>query len=643
MKIREKISNHFDFSILIIITVLFMPFFGTGLSIDPILMPQFLLWSVSIFILLVSFTIQLWRNSDSLDYSVLRRMIFPLFLGYLFFSSVSLIKAVNVTEGVYEVLKIFVSFVYLFIATILLSRNRNYYSILVKTVIVTATILSLIAIYQYFLYAFYESGVNVLYSITSTMAHKNLLSSALFLTLPFCLYALLTFYDYWKFISIVPAILILLNIFLLQTRSVWLGLFLSTVATIIVLGIFAKRLDISKRVFLKGFASIAIVLSVAILVFGCFYLKSNRIDSLTHRIQSIRHQNYPSNVEESPKERYQNYSSNIERILIWKKSAEAIKDSLIFGYGCGNWRIVHLSYGLDKMPKRVLTENVFFQRPHNDYIWVLFETGIFGFMFYMSLFVITFVYIFKIISHHSDRNHKLLSILIFFGIVGYMVDAFFCFPKERIFHSMFLMLMMAVIVSIYHQSFSHKKNVPSPFIFALITPSLALLLFAIAVGYIRLNAEIYTKRAYAARAAQNWPAVISEIDKGYSVFATLDPMSTPLQWYRGEADFLMNNVPQALEDYEKAYKAHPYHIHVLNNLATCYEMQGNHNEAIKYYNKALKLYPQFEQALINLGATYYNSGRYKEAYETLLRCNPNTKDARLKEYLKFVRKKLDKE
>ena len=80
--------------------------------------------------------------------------------------------------------------------------------------------------------------------------------------------------------------------------------------------------------------------------------------------------------------------------------------------------------------------------------------------------------------------------------------------------------------------------------FALAVPSLSLLLFAITVGYIRLNAEIHTKRALGARSAQNWPMVISEIDKGYSVFATLDPMSTPLQWYRGEANFLSNNIPQ---------------------------------------------------------------------------------------------------
>ncbi|MDD5327901.1 MAG: O-antigen ligase family protein [Phycisphaerae bacterium] len=490
-----------------------------------------------------------------------------------------------------------------------------------------AAILSLIALCQYFLYAFRKPGVEVLLLVSGTMAHKNLLSSALFLTLPFCLYVFFTANKYWKIISVIPIILGLLIILLVQSRSVWLALVLSTVATVIVAGFFRRKLQISKKAFLRGFLLIVILLVTVVLIFSFLYSKSDSIDFLAGRLESLTSAEHPL---------------NIERALMWKQSLMEVKDNLFLGYGPGNWRIGFPSYGLEDLTPRSF-KKVHLQRPHNDYIWVLFETGIFGFMFYMSLFVVTFFYIFKVIVRDPDRNHKLFSLFMFFGIVGYMIDASFCFPKERIFHSMFLLLMMAVIVSIYHQAFGCKKTVPRWFMSVLVVPSFALLLFAIAVGYIRLNAEIYTKRAYAARAAQNWPVVILEIDKGYSVFAALDPMSTPLQWYRGEANFLMNNVPQALIDYEKAYKAHPFHIHVLNNLATCYEMQGRHDQAIRYYNKALKIHPQFDETLINLGATYYNTGRYEQAYDTLLRCDPNTKDPRLGKYLEFCGKKLDKD
>lgn len=134
--------------------------------------------------------------------------------------------------------------------------------------------------------------------------------------------------------------------------------------------------------------------------------------------------------------------------------------------------------------------------------------------------------------------------------------------------------------------------------------------------------------------------VIAEIDKGYSQWATLDPMSTPLKWYSGEANFLMNNIPQALEDFKSAYKSHPYHIHVFNNLATCYEMSGDHDKAITHYNAALQIYPIFEDALVNLGAAYYNAGRYIEAHQTLLKCKKKNK--RAKQYLEAVEIKIKK-
>lgn len=173
-------------------------------------------------------------------------------------------------------------------------------------------------------------------------------------------------------------------------------------------------------------------------------------------------------------------------------------------------------------------------------------------------------------------------------------------------------------------------------------PALGLLLFALAIGHIRLNAEIHTRKALAARKAQNFPAVIAQIDKAYSKFATLDPTSTPLHWYKGEANFLLNNHPQALADFKNAYRAHPNHIHVLNNLATSHEIAKDHENAIRYYRRAIEISPKFEEALINLGATYYNSSRYEQAYQTLQRCDPNSKDPRVKQYLKAAKEKLEK-
>jgi tetratricopeptide (TPR) repeat protein len=402
-----------------------------------------------------------------------------------------------------------------------------------------------------------------------------------------------------------------------------------TIFALLLLCIFGKLSTTkeTKAYLSKWLIYILTVSVVAGAIFGCLYLKTKPTNSLVSRLDTIF---VPT------------YENNITRILMWKQTLELAQDNPICGVGAGNWKISFLSYGVGHFPGYGEFNELFYVRPENDYLWTLSEIGIFGFGFYLSIFGIIFWYIFKILNSQTDANNKLLSVLMFFGFVGYMAFSCFTFPKERIFHSMFLLLMMAVVISIYNRSFGKQGDISRLLMFVLAIPCLCLLLLAIYIGYARLSAEIHTKRALAARKAKAWPDVISEIDNGYSVFATLDPMSTPLKWYRGEANFLLNNIPEAFEDFKAAYKAHPYHIHVLNNLATCYEITDNHNLAINYYNKALEVKPQFQDALINLGAAYYNAGRYEESHETLLRCSRNKQTPRLQQYLKAVEKKLDK-
>jgi tetratricopeptide (TPR) repeat protein len=258
------------------------------------------------------------------------------------------------------------------------------------------------------------------------------------------------------------------------------------------------------------------------------------------------------------------------------------------------------------------------------------------------IFGLAFYYLSKILIHDPQNNKKLLALCMIFGMVGYVVFASFSYPMERIFHSVFLLIMLSITIATYSRLETERSCMPRPVVIGICCLIIAGLVFAMYNGVIRASAEIYTKRALAARANQNWPGVVAAIDKGYSDWATLDNASTPLAWYRGEANFLMNYIGQAHEDFEKAFKAHPYHIHVLNNLGTCFEMVDKHEEAIDCYEKALHIFPEFRDASINLGATYYNCGRYEQAKEVLDRQWRIQKSKRLEFYLEEVNKKLDR-
>ena len=615
---KAEFLDHLSYFILIGVSILFIPFFGSSSTLDPALLPRFVVWSVMVFVL---YSIKLWQTHiypDTTDFSIAKRLIFPIFFGYLLFALLSLFKAANIAEGVHELSKILLSLAFLFIATTTLLNNKRHTSILIKALIISALGLASIGIYQYF-----QTGTFL--TVAGTMANKNPYSASLFLMMPFTIYGVFALSKYWKPIATISTTVLLFLILSLQTRSVWVGLFVSTAVTTLFAGFCWKYIQLhnSKSYSLRKILTGSIIVIVILSLSSFFTLKTHSFDSFLKRIESIY----------TP-------SSNQWRFLVWEKTMTMVKDNPILGVGIGNWDIVIPSYGLENLPASTF-KGSYPQRPHNDYLWVLSEIGILGFLFYMALFGIIIWYIFQIIKHNIDSREKLLALLMFWGIVGYMTISVFTFPKERIFHSIILLLMMALVVTMYHKSQATVNQISKSDIPFIAAPVLAILLLISFNGYTRLHAEIHTKNALEARDNQDWENVISEIDHGYSIFAALDPTSAPLQWYRGEANFMLNNIPQALEDYKKANNAHPYHIHVLNNLATCYELEGNHEEAINFYKQALMIFPQFEDALINLGAAYYNSGRHSEAYETLLRCNPNTKNPKLEQYLSIVKQKLN--
>jgi len=78
-------------------------------------------------------------------------------------------------------------------------------------------------------------------------------------------------------------------------------------------------------------------------------------------------------------------------------------------------------------------------------------------------------------------------------------------------------------------------------------------------------------------------------------------------------------------DFLKAYKANPYHMHVLNNLGTIFGNRGDYEQAIKYYKEAVRISPQFWDAVLNLSASYFNLQQTDSAY-AILRQVPRDND-----------------
>ncbi|MDP4267045.1 MAG: tetratricopeptide repeat protein [Bacteroidota bacterium] len=306
-----------------------------------------------------------------------------------------------------------------------------------------------------------------------------------------------------------------------------------------------------------------------------------------------------------------------ERLILWSKSISLIKSHMFFGVGAGNWQIVYPNssiVGLD----RVEFSNITFQRPHNDFLWIISESGLTGFFFYIIvLFALIFCSI-KYILSKNNYSYKMQILILTCFLSGYLVISFFDFPRERIEHIILFNTIIGIIYSMLDNEFKFKSltifKIKKIYFGLLIMPIFILITY---IGAKRYHGESNSKQLYYYMDKGQTNNALNSFEAAYSIFFTIDPTSIPLHWYRGTLNFQMEKYSEALSDFQKAYTYNPYNKNVLNDLASSYEKNGNHNKAKELYNESLRISPNFNDPKLNLSAIYFKEGNYIKALDVI--------------------------
>jgi O-antigen ligase/tetratricopeptide (TPR) repeat protein len=461
-----------------------------------------------------------------------------------------------------------------------------------------------------------------IYNITATFSHKNILSEVLFVVFPFSMYSLFSKRRWVKALGAVNCVGILFLIITLLTRAVWLSVVLGFGITFIIFILISeketlKMLFRNRKTYLFMFSIVAIIASSLVI-----YSRTDSFETIAKSSQKI----------------FKAYDSSQHRIELWKRTLEIAKENPVLGKGLATWKIEVLKYGNRGLQSE---DNVtFYQRPHNDFLWVLSEQGIIGLVLFLSIFVVIIYYLVKLIKRAQSTDERLFYCALCYLIIGYMIFSFFSFPRERIEHQLFLGIVMALISAKFSTSEEVEKSAylgKNQVFLGAITIGI-FLVFSTGFALSRFRSELHLKKAFDARSQNDWNRVMQEIDESKSPFYQMDPFSTPILWYSGEANFVQGNIEGAFKDYLQCYKINPYHYHVLNNLATCYELKGNHSKAIELYNEAINIAPKFEDALLNLTAVYYNTGDFDRAFSTIDCVDSTSKNEKYIPYLEVVLK-----
>ena len=602
-------------AILVSLSIITLPFLYTESTLDPVLTIRFLCFSILVLILcLLSF----------IEKSEKRLFAHPIILALsallLVFILSSFFSNNVVSEAIYSIFKLAVFIIFLISISDLLKddtcRNKIFLSVSVFSLICC-----LLYIHQLIGFKINDGNHRDFEKLASTMANKNLLSSALFLSIPFNIYNFKSKNKLFKSISILATLLIVL-----------VCLFTMSKATIIALSVLLFSILVLK--FYSEFISKVYYFScVFIFIFSSFTFihLSNSGSSLSIKIKQIL-------IEFSNNENLfsDKRSSFATRLNLYDNTLDLIKNNPIFGVGPGNWKIQHGKfslYGTLGEDGRKLV-----QRPHSDFLWIASESGIIAGIIYLMIFLIALKHIHDKI-YAASENNTLFNHSIFGVILGYFFISLFDFPLERVTHNFLFFLILSYIISISSKNkTSFFKNKTDKFFWFF---SLLIMCSAVYVSNTRHKGEVYLTKAKFFKDKNSWQAIINNVDKAYipNIYE-IDRSGTPIHWYRGVASFSLGKLDDSYEDFKKAYDYNPYHLHVLNNIGTIYELKGNSKLAKQYYQKALLISPRFEEVSVNLAAILYNEQKLQESLDIILRCNIPQNHIKYDRYLKTISLKL---
>lgn len=555
----------------------------TSSVLDQTLAPRMITFSATLCVFTIYFSFKGGQKSIQLDTPQL------LLLSFCLYSALSSFWSIVPSETFVDTTRLFIGFLVFYYSSYLFKLHKNEFLKALQIFSIAMIFIELAYIgYQYTLV--HWNNKDDIYVLTGLNSHKNLCSSYIFLNLAILALGYNQFTKKWTILNHIFIVLSILILITLKTKAIALGL-------ITVLCVFGSFRFLKRRVPpLTPLLSYGLTM-VSLLVFFMLVTPSVTKQLITYN----EHAKKTNSLE------YDN-----ERLILWDKTFHLIEDNFWLGTGGGNWQIGYMKNGISGL-YRAEDLNYTFQRPHNDWLWIISEYGIIGTLIFFTFLFILFT---NAIRHLRNANADPQSVQLKLAIAfcfGFFVIQFFDFPKERFEHVALLHLLFGFIHS--HGSddgVSAHNPLKASFRINSIAVVAALIL-ATAFSFQRIKGESNIKDLYDQHRNQNHELVLSISKKAKNTYYVCDPLSIPIDWYIGNSLASLNRFDEANKAFLSALKTSPYNRNVLNDLASSYEKKGMTDSAIYYFKEALKISPRFDDPNLNLAAIFINQGNYMAA------------------------------
>lgn len=373
-------------------------------------------------------------------FSIPKSPVLISFLLFFIISCFSVIVAINKIESLVRITDLYVIatsiiIAYVFISEKLLTKKFIFWLLFTKlSVELSSGYLQLYQLTNGFQDPFIANYSPILKSI---YGNKNVTSFSLLIQITL----LMSFFSYnkskyLKFSVIAIGILTFYMLFLISTRAIFVSMIIASFTIVILMIIKYAR----SKIFLKSDIRIfSIYIFMILFSFTLFNLNNQDEDvEVVNRLVQVSD--------------FENDESVSSRFRFWSHSIISISENPILGVGIGNWKIFATKYDSKNMFSYVVPYTT-----HNDFLEIFAETGIFGFLSYLSFFFfIVLKNIFDVLSWTVSRISS-GHIFLLLCFMYFFIDSNLNFPLVRPLMQIVLILFI-VTNEIYNQKITINEK-----------------------------------------------------------------------------------------------------------------------------------------------------------------------------------------
>lgn len=579
----------------------------------------------------------------------------------------SFTQAVNHLESVLQFTKVFTVFASAFNIAMILMHDLRYMRLII---IVMAGLLAFDSISVFAdINKFIEGEIKAITDIKTVYSNKNILASAIFVKLPFALF-LLVFEKKWlKLLGWITFTMGVAATFFMATRAFYLGLSVLSVAFVgYHLAVYLRNKNL-QTAGLAGAYLVSLILAYGLFTFTQSNLypqakKSRHTEGVIEQMATLRNPESASSL----------------RVDAWRWSLQLIKEKPLLGVGTGNWKVEILKLENQKNPGFI-----YLYKTHNDFIEITTETGIFGGLLFLSIFVLIVWNFLKRFIHKKDEESAIGKYMFIAagGVAFYSVDAMFNFPADRPeITALFAFFVATGIASAFYEKNAEKsgQDLPKPVeqknLIWLPVSALGIAFLAASAWILYLNFQssktqriVYQEimggklKEPSEKILAGFPYIPDVSVWGESI-ATLkarylineekhqqaidmlrydfsSPWDARREFFTAMAYNNMNEYDSALYYSELAYHLKPNYFRNVQLLASLYEKKKEDDKAMQLYDKFLDKNKKESQAWLFASNVYIKNEDYEKADELINEAlQYNKHDTLIQKQQRFLKHKL---